>query len=213
MVRRVTTRGGTLRTATDRRQPPRSDRRRNAILESLDHHLQESSFESINIADISRRAGVSRSAFYFYFENKAAAVAALMERVYDEAFGATDILTTAEEPAQRMRAASEALFETWERHRYLFQAMLEARASSSAVRELWDSDRESFVPAIAAMITSERTAGRAPDGPDAKVLATLLLEFNDRLLERLTYGGTLTREELIDGSVTVWLRTIYGTSP
>jgi TetR/AcrR family transcriptional regulator, ethionamide resistance regulator len=115
-----------MRAPTDRRQPLRSDQTRTAILESLDHHLQESSFESINIADISRRAGVSRSAFYFYFENKAA------DQPHATA-GAAD------------PRASEAMFETWERHRHLFSAMLEARASSSAVREMWDSDRESFV--------------------------------------------------------------------
>jgi len=205
---------GVMRPPTDRRQPLRSDQTRIAILESLDHHLQESSLESINIADISRRAGVSRSAFYFYFENKAAAVAALMERVYDEAFVATDVLTnSADPPTRRIRAASEAMFETWDRHRYLFSAMLEARASSGAVREMWDSDRESFVPRVAAMIDAEREAGRAPDGPAAEVLATLLLEFNDRVLERLTLGGTLTRQQLIEGWVAIWLRTIYGTTP
>lgn len=197
---------------TYRCQPQRSDQRRVAILESLDHHQQVSSFESINIADISRRAGVTRSAFYFYFENKAAAVAALMEQTYDDAFVATDLLANdAETPQRRIRAVTDALFDTWERHRYLFQAMLEARASSAAVREMWDSDRESFVPPVAALIEGERRAGRAPDGPDPAVLATMLLEFNDRLLERLTVGGSLSREQLKDGAVTIWLRTIYGT--
>ena len=57
-----------------RRPPQKGDQRRSALLQSLDHHLQEGSLDSINIADISRRAGVTRSAFYFYFENKAAAV-------------------------------------------------------------------------------------------------------------------------------------------
>ncbi len=202
-----------VRTPTDRRQPPRSDQRRVAILESLDHHLQESSFESINIADISRRAGVTRSAFYFYFENKAAAVAALMEQMYDDAFVATEQLARdGQTPVRRIRAATDALFDSWERHRYLFQAMLEARASSTAVREMWDSDRESFVPPVAAMIEAERRAGCAPDGPDPTVLATLLLEFNDRMLERLAVGGALTRDQLKEGAVTIWLRTIYGTT-
>jgi AcrR family transcriptional regulator len=200
------------RTPTDRRQPPRGDQRRNAILESLDQHLQESSFESINIADISRRAGVTRSAFYFYFENKAAAVAALMERMYDEAFAATEILTdVSEPPPRRIRRAIECFFQAWERHRYLFQAMLEARASSSAVRQMWDSDRQSFVPPVAAMIDTERAAGRAPGGTDAEVLAAMLLEFNDRLLERLAVGGPLTAGQLVDGAQTIWVRTIYGT--
>jgi TetR/AcrR family transcriptional regulator, ethionamide resistance regulator len=199
-------------TLTDRRQPLRSDRRRIAILESLDQHLRESSLESINIADISRRAGVTRSAFYFYFENKAAAVAALMEGMYDDAFRATDqLVKSPESPRQRIHAAISALFDTWERHRYLFSAMLEARASSTAVRQMWDSDRESFVQPVAVMIEAERSAGRAPDGPPAVVLASLLQELNDRLLERLTVGGPLGRDQLVEGAVTIWLRTIYRT--
>jgi TetR/AcrR family transcriptional regulator, ethionamide resistance regulator len=199
-------------TITDRRPPPRSDQRRIAILESLDQHLRESSLESVNIADISRRAGVTRSAFYFYFENKAAAVAALMEGMYDDAFRATENLTQSPEPPrQRIRAAIEAMVDTWERHRYLFSAMLEARGSSGAVRQIWDSDRESFVTPVAAMIESERAAGRAPDGPPAIVLASMLQELNDRILERLTVGGPLTREQLVEGAQTIWVRTIYGT--
>ena len=37
----------------------------------------------------------------------------------------------------------------------------------------------------AVMIREERAAGRAPDWPDADVLASVLLELNDRMLERL----------------------------
>ncbi len=202
-----------VRSATDRRQPLRSDQRRSAILESLDHHLKELGFEAINIADVAARAGVTRSAFYFYFENKGAAVAALLEPLYDDVFVATDILTsTAEPPQWRIRTMIETLVQTAELHRYLFRAMLEARAANSAVRELWDRARESFVPHVAAMIDDERAAGRAPDGPDPELLAAMLLEFNDRLLERVTLGGTLSRDQLIDGAEAIWMRTIYGTS-
>ena len=74
-----------MRSPTDRRQPQKSDLRRTAILESLDHHLRESGFDGLNIADVARRAGVTRSAFYIYFENKAAAVAALRDRVQQTA--------------------------------------------------------------------------------------------------------------------------------
>ena len=34
---------------------------------------------------------MTRSAFYFYFDNKAAAVAALMEEMYDDAWDAADL--------------------------------------------------------------------------------------------------------------------------
>jgi hypothetical protein len=78
------------------------------------------------------------------------------------------------------------------------------------VRDIWDDARESFVESVAEMIRADREAGRAPAGVDAEVLASVLLEFNDRLLERLTLGGTLTPEQLMDGAAAVWLRSIYG---
>ncbi len=61
------------------------------------------------------------------------------------------------------------------------------------------------------MIRSERTAGRAPDGPDPVGLATMLLELNDRALERLVRGSTLTDEQQEEAVTAVWLRTIYGS--
>lgn len=201
-----------MRSATDRRQPQKSDLRRGAILESLDHHLRETGFDGINIADVTKRAGVTRSAFYFYFENKAAAVAALLEPMYDDGFIASDILTsTADPPHWRIRAMVEALLDTVEHHRYLLEAMLDARAANPAIRQVWDDARESFVPGVAAMIAAERDSGRAPDGPPTEVLAGMLLEFNDRLLERYTIGGTLNRQQLSEGAEAIWLRTIYGS--
>ena len=204
-------RGLPVRSATDRRQPQKSDLRRNAILESLDHHLREVGLDGINIADVTRRAGVTRSAFYFYFENKAAAVAALLEPMYDDGFLASDILTaTTRPPRDRIRAMLEALLDTVDQHRYLLEAMLEARATNPAIRRVWDDARDSFIPELSAMIADERAAGRAGDGPPTEVLAELLLEFNDRLLERYTIGGRLTRDQLVDGAEALWLGTLYG---
>jgi AcrR family transcriptional regulator len=193
----------------------RGDARRTALLESLDEILREqslaeSSLDSINIAEISRRAGVTRSAFYFYFENKQAAVAALMEEMYDQAFVATGELSGDATPAGNISATIIGLFDAWERHQHVFRAMLDARATSPAVRELWDSDRQSFVGPVAEMITAERAAGRAPGGVDATSVATVLLELNDRMLERLALSGGTARPQLQEAVIEIWLRTIYG---
>ena len=202
------TRAGTR----DRRPPQKGDQRRSALLQSLDQHLQESSFESVNIADISRRAGVTRSAFYFYFENKAAAVAALMEQLYDEIFAVSRELTSGDgTPESRVGTMVTGLFGATRRHEHLFAAMLEARATSQPVREMWDADLQSFVEPLAEMIRHERTAGRAPEGPDPVGLATMLLELNDRALERLIRGGSLTDEQQAEAVTAIWLRSIYGT--
>ncbi len=166
---------------------------------------------SINIADISRRAGVTRSAFYFYFENKASAVAALMNEMYDEAFDGR-------RPAPRRRDSGRRTSRRWCARSSppgtgtstCSERSLDARATSTTVRELWDSDRESFVPVVADMIETERASGAAPAGADATSLASVLLELNDRMLERLALGGALDREQLVEAVVAIWLHTIYG---
>jgi len=195
---------------TDQQQVARGDRRRTALLEALDQHLRESSLDSINIADISRSAGVTRSAFYFYFDNKASAVAALMEEMYDESLASAGLLRGEGTPAERVEGMVRALFTAWDRHEHIYRAMYDARATSSTVRELWDNDRESFVPVIAQVIEDARAAGAAPAGHDATHLASVLLELNDRMLERLALGGPLTRDEMVDAVVAIWVSTIYG---
>lgn len=196
-----------MRSPTDRRPAVRSDVRREAILDSLDEWLRESSLEAINVAEIAKQAGVSRSAFYFYFENKGAAVAALMERIIDEIEAVNTALVTGEaSPRDRVVTMLDGLLDTCDRYRHVFGAMLEARGSSAAVREIWDSARESFAPAVADLIAVQRAV------PNPQVLALVLLEFNDRIIERFVLGGPLSRAELTEGAAAVWLSTVYGVS-
>ncbi|WP_280406709.1 TetR/AcrR family transcriptional regulator [Nocardia carnea] len=229
----------TVRSRTDRRAPHRGDQRRSAILVALDELLRDNGgrLEAVNIAEISRRAGLTRSAFYFYFENKASAVGAALEEIYEEVFAVNDILLGAGEPAGRIERTIRGLVDFWDRHRHLYRAVLEARSASPAVRDIWETERQAFIPAIAAMIEDERAAGPAPPGGaapppaappspraaaaargpppprDATTLADVLLLLNERLLERLTLGVELDRERYIESVVTVWLRSIYGRAP
>lgn len=200
-----------MRSRTDRRPTLRSDHRREAILDAMDRWLQCNDLDAVNIAEIAREAGVGRSAFYFYFENKAAAVAALTERMIDETYAVhDDFIRGGADPQQRIGQMLDGLIDTWQRHRHVFRAMLDARGASPMIREIWDSARESFVGSIAEMIRADRAAGLARGGADADVLAVLLLEFNDRLLERLSWGSELTPQQLRDGAADIWLATIYG---
>ncbi|WP_300403312.1 TetR/AcrR family transcriptional regulator [uncultured Nocardioides sp.] len=189
------------------------DQRRAALLESLDTLLRESSLDEINIADISRRAGLTRSAFYFYFESKHLAVAALMEEVYVGALAATKRLADATvAPEERVRGMVETLFDSVEENHHLFRATLEARGQSATLRQLWDADRTSFAAMVADLVRTERAAGRAAEGPDALALATMLLELNDRALERLVQGD-LPRTDLVETIVAIWLRTLFSPTP
>jgi hypothetical protein len=133
-----------------------------------------------------------------------------MEEMYDASMVAADLLRGEGTPAERVEAMVRSLFSAWDEHEHLYRAMYDARATSQTVRELWDNDRESFVPVIAKVIDDERAAGHAPPGTDSTHLASVLLELNDRMLERLALGGPLGRDDLVEAVVAVWVQTIYG---
>jgi AcrR family transcriptional regulator len=197
----------------DRRGPSRGDERRAALLDALARLLRDGvDLEEINIADLSERAGVTRSAFYFYFENKAFAAAALMDEVYADAAEITTRLAgQAGTPAERIEATIRGLFDTLDRHVHLYRAMLDARARHPGVREMWERDRLSFVPLVADMIRAERTSGVAADGADPDALAWVLLDLNDRAMERRARGDGPETEAHVEALVSIWLRSIYGT--
>ncbi|WP_370291027.1 TetR/AcrR family transcriptional regulator [Nocardioides sp.] len=199
----------------DRRSVNRGDRRRAALLGALDDLLREQTLEQVNVAEISARAGVSRSAFYFYFESKATAVLALMAQLYDDASEATDRLVKAEgDPRQRIRGVIETLFDSVDRTPHTYRALLQARAAHPAVGELWDAGRAEFAALVAEMSVRERIGARAPDddaAPDASALAAVLLDLNDHALERYALGAGPPRERHIDTLVHLWVAGIYGS--
>ena len=196
----------------DRRGTNKGDARRDALLTAFDELLREQSLDDINVAEISRRAGVTRSAFYFYFESKALAVMALMQELYDAAADANEILVKAEgEPAERIRTAISLLFDTVDSSPHTYRALLEARSSNPDVRQMWDAGLADFAGVIAGMIETERAAGRAVEEPDAHAVAAVLLDLNNHALERHALGSGPPREQHIEALVSIWLRTIYGT--
>jgi AcrR family transcriptional regulator len=195
----------------DRRGTNKGDARRDALLTAFDELLREQSLDDINVAEISRRAGVTRSGFYFYFESKALAVMALMQELYDAAADANEMLVKAEgDPEERIRAAIALLFDTVDSSPHTYRALLEARGSNPDVRQMWDAGLADFAAVIAGMIETERAAGRAIEDPDADAVAAVLLDLNNHALERHALGSGPPREQHIDALVSIWLRTIYG---
>ena len=196
----------------DRQGSHRGDERRAALLTALDELLRDgTSLEDINIGRLSERAGVTRSAFYFYFENKYLAVMALLERMYDEVALATDrLLDTSAAPTARIREVIASLFDSVDRQPHAYRALLEARASSTAIRDDWARGLAGFAEEIATMITHERQRGAAVEGAPAEALGAVLLDLNDRAVERYAIGSGPAREDHIDALTSIWVSAIYG---
>jgi AcrR family transcriptional regulator len=204
-----------LRSKTTATPTHKGDARRSAILHALEQLLSEQSFSEIQIAQLSRRAGVTRPGFYFYFPTKAAAVAALIEEVTVELEAAAAPWYGGDgDPAPRLRTGFATSIEIWRRHAPLFVAMLDAIGTDRDVGTIWQQFFDGFRDRVAARV--ERDIGEelaAAGGPPAVQLGTALTAMAFAMMERdvRTYiRNGRGCEDTEDALVSSYLRLIYG---
>lgn len=196
------------------------DDREQALLEEGERLLGRRGLHEISVDDLARGAGLSRSAFYFYFASKEQLLLTLMERVIDEQVSAEDQTLASSAPmAEVWRQVLADSLEMWEAHRGVFQAAAQARRTHAEVGALWERLIEIFVQRATRVIEHERARGAAPATTPARELAVCLVRMNERVFEALTQdpGGSGSdpeqRRRTVDAVVAVWLAAVYGTAP
>ena len=194
--------------------PRRGDLRRSALLTALEQLLATRPLADVQVLDITRAAGVTRPAFYFYFATKAQAVAALLEDIYDDALAlAADWYDGgAGSPAARLASGFNATLELWRQHAALLRAMLDAIATDDEVRAIWDGWTDGFVARIAQRIDEDSAAGLTREIPDTRALARVLMGTVLAAMDQIVRARTddaAAAQALVDHVVLVWLRAIY----
>jgi AcrR family transcriptional regulator len=186
-----------------------------AVLGSLDRLLQTRSIAEVTVEGIAEGAGMSRSAFYFYFASKHDALAAAVRTINDAMLERGQPWLNpvpGTDPGQALQRSFAGIAEVFEEHRHLISAVAEGAAIDPGLRELWQQWIEDFVGAVAPRIEAERAAGRALPGPEAEALARTLLWGN----ERAFYIEAIKPEPDLQGVAaiiaTVWQRAIYGSA-
>ncbi len=190
----------------------RGDERQQAIIAALEELLTENALEHISIKRITDRAHVGRSAFYFYFATKYAAVAWLLndrfQRLHDWAW---PILTSTESPVSRWRAILHWIVDEWTTQPRMFIAMLDARNADDTAAQLWEQWMRRYVDDLTRFITFERNRQLAPAGPSAARLAESLNAMNEKSLENhLRRNGTVEEANALTDMLThIWVSSIY----
>jgi AcrR family transcriptional regulator len=204
-------------TATPRRRRPRKgDLKERAILERAERLLAEKPLSDIAIDELARAAGISRPAFYFYFESKDAVLQSLVERIGEAAYAASERWHSyaGEPPEESIREAIAASARLWQEHGPVLRAAVQAWETAPDANRFWEDIVSRFVDASATRIRRERRSGLAPDdGPSAKALATALIWMNERCFYTASLGAdpTLGERELVATLTTIWLRAVYGS--
>lgn len=189
----------------------RGDQRREALLAALDEQLRTTQLDAISVADLTDAAGITRSAFYFYFDSKAAAVTVLLKSILERAGESTTLVVDGEGGFRtRVVASLNSLADRLTAHAHVYRALLTARTTHEATRELWAEGRAILAEPIATHIRTEREAGRAPEGADATTLARALVQINESVLEQLIHDPDAPRDMLLATAADMWVRSVYG---
>jgi AcrR family transcriptional regulator len=116
--------------STERREQPTTAKRaaiQAAVLEATEALLAEGvSFADLGIEKIATRAGISRTAFYFYFADKRELLMRLTEEVNALLFEQADAWFSSEEdPEGELRAALANIAMLYDEHSVLLRAIVE----------------------------------------------------------------------------------------
>jgi AcrR family transcriptional regulator len=182
-----------------------------AVLRATEELLAEGgSYADLRIERIARRAGISRTAFYFYFRDKRELLLRLTEDVSERLFEHADIWFSGDgEPESELRAAVTNIFAVYREHRVLLGAIVEVSTYDDVVARFWRAIVGRFVDASRRRIEAERKAGRAAPA-DARATAFALCWMTERALyQQVVQGEPLDPDALVDALVGIWLRAVY----
>jgi TetR/AcrR family transcriptional regulator, ethionamide resistance regulator len=201
-------------TRSRRAGPTKGDLKEQAILETAERLFSERPLGDVSVDELAQGAGISRSAFYFYFASKEDVLITVAERVSRELEEEVNrrLEGVADDPREAISAAIEAVADQWREHGPLLRAAVDAWGSVPPVREAWEGVIARFVEGTTATVEAERKRGAATSGAAARPLVTALTWMNERCFYTSFAGidPSLSEQELVPTLTEVWMRTLYG---
>jgi len=173
--------------------------------------LAGTSFRDLRVEDVAESAGLSRSAFYFYYPDKQALLIDATEVVSGALFEqAARWWHGRGEPAELITEALEGVAGLWVENEALLRTTIEVATYDEQMRGFWHRLVGRFVEATAEHIEREQTEGVIDSRIDPWGTAETLIWGAERSLYILATIGERPADEVVDSTAAVWLRAIYG---
>jgi TetR/AcrR family transcriptional regulator, ethionamide resistance regulator len=186
-----------------------------AVLRATEELLQDgASYADLNIERIARRAGISRTAFYFYFRDKRELLMRLTEQVNDELYAQADIWWSGSgDPGDEMREALSNIAELYREHGVVLKAIVEVSAYDEEVARLWRTLMGRFVAATQRRIEAEQQVGKAAPA-HAEATAFALCWMTERTFyQQLVQELSMPVEDVVEALCGIWVRAVYWPRP
>src|SRR5689334_19569769 len=167
-----------------------------AVLEATEALLSEgASYADLNIEKIASRAGISRTAFYFYFRDKREVLERLTAGVNEQLMavaarwwaGDTDI-----------RDALGGIALLYREHAALMKATVEVSTYDEELATFWRRLLGEFVVATRVRIEADQAAGTALPMPAEATAMALVWMVERCLYEQLVQGDPVGQDDLIE---------------
>ena len=201
-----------------RRRPEEAER---AILAAARAFLEEHPFREMKVESVMARTGLSRPAFYAYFDDRYDLVTRLLEGIggllfaLDRRWLVGDPGAGRAESARILREALGGGAETFERYGPVLRAISDAASYDGRVEGMYRSGLlERLVAAVAGRVARDVEAGLSPADLDPQETARALVMMTERYLID-AYGRPVAGRPRDAAAVArtleaVWVRTLYG---
>jgi TetR/AcrR family transcriptional regulator, ethionamide resistance regulator len=184
-----------------------------AVLEATEALLAEgATYPELNIERIAKRAGISRTAFYFYFRDKRELLMRLAEDVTQRLYAEGDVWFSGgdDDPAEEIGLAIRNSATLYREHGELLRALADAATTDQELARFWHQIIDRFVDRAQQRIEAARAAGRRGPGPP-RATAFALCWMTERTFHQQSFlGDPLPQNELLDALTGIWVRVIYG---
>ncbi len=185
-----------------------------ALLEATETLLAEgASFADLGVERIATQAGITRTAFYFYFADKRELLMALTADVNELLLEQANLWWSGEgEPAVRLERALTSVARLFGEHAVLLKALGEVAAYDEQVAEHWQRLIGQFLEATEQRIREEQSAGRATCSNPSATAFALTWMTEGTLNQQILQQGLPADDELIRALVEIWVRAVYGSA-
>jgi TetR/AcrR family transcriptional regulator, ethionamide resistance regulator len=185
------------------------------LFEIVERLLAEgSAYSEISVEQLITEAGIARSTFYVYFEDKGALMVELMDRATQDIGAAASDWFELPATATRkdLRKALSRLAQGYRRHGRMLSAVIEAAAYDPRVRDEWaavlqrrfQDMNDSFVP-------QQKNGAIRADIDVASVTPWLALMFERGFYHLVGQGGDVPKWALEGATSVVWQTLYEGT--
>jgi TetR/AcrR family transcriptional regulator, ethionamide resistance regulator len=182
------------------------------VLEATEELLADGHpYAELSVEQIATRAGIGRSAFYFYFRDKRELLMRLSEGIAELLYAEAEAWWSGDgDGAAELRSALERVLTLYRDHAVVLRAAVEASSYDEAVAGFWRALVGRFAEATRRRIEEEQAAGRVGPLPAEDVAFALSWMTERAMYQRHVQGLDLAQPGFVASLVRVWSGAIYG---